>query len=108
MSALKRTHHEVKARTARSGDGPFGVFGLDLSAGEGKHMKRASILSALVLVVFASGTAAAQNTKAKYTRNTTVKVDVKISDRTRPLVENKEKKQALPELSADDVLEVEG
>jgi tetratricopeptide (TPR) repeat protein len=69
-------------------------------------MKRATMLSAAVLIAW-GGTAAAQ-TKPKYTRNTSVKVEVKLNDRTRPLVETKDTKQAAPELSADDILEVEG
>lgn len=71
-------------------------------------LKRSWILSsvAALLVIGSATTGFAQ--KPKYTRNTQVKVNVKLSDRTRPLVENKKEKQALPQLSADEILQVEG
>ena len=48
--------------------------------------------------------------KAKYTRTQDVKVDVKLSDRVKPIVpkDPKETKEQQPELSADQVLAVEG
>jgi tetratricopeptide (TPR) repeat protein len=47
--------------------------------------------------------------KAKYTRQQDVKVDVKLSDRVKPIVtKTPEAKDQQPELSADQVLSVEG
>src|SRR5438045_458547 len=79
-------------------------------------MKRAAILGATILLL--AGTAFAQKgkdkgkdddaPKPKYTRNQNVKVDVKLDERTRPLVAKEDKKAEAPTLSADDVLEVEG
>lgn len=68
-------------------------------------MKRI-ILTAAALLLGTAVTASAQ--KPKYTRTTQVKVNVKLNERTRPLVAKEEKKQALPELSADEILQVEG
>ncbi len=63
-------------------------------------------IAAFAAVLGSGGDASAQ--KAKYTRSTAVKVNVKLNERTRPLVAKEENKQALPELSADEILEVEG
>jgi tetratricopeptide (TPR) repeat protein len=48
--------------------------------------------------------------KAKYTRNQDIKVDVKLSDRVKPIVpkDAKDQSQNQPELSADQVLSIEG
>jgi len=46
--------------------------------------------------------------KCEYTRTTNVKVNVKVNDRTRPLVAKDESKDQGPTLSADEILEVEG
>ena len=67
-------------------------------------MKRASIVLGLIIAL--GSTASAQ--KPKYTRSQTVKVKVNLSERTRPLVAKDQKKQALPQLSADEILQVEG
>jgi TolA-binding protein len=53
-----------------------------------------------------AGTAEAQ--KPKHTRKSEVKINVKISERTRPLVAKENKKDVVPELSADEILQVEG
>ena len=66
-------------------------------------MKRASL--AIVGVVFATATASAQ--KPKYTRNTEVKVDVKLSDRSKPIQpKTVDPKTIAPTLSADDVMSI--
>src|SRR5689334_10693736 len=46
--------------------------------------------------------------KCEYRRKTDVKVNVKVNDRTRPLVAKDEEKDQGPTLSADEILEVEG
>src|SRR4051812_9551853 len=47
--------------------------------------------------------------KAKYTRSQDVKIDVKLSDRTKPLPQKApDPKNTQPTLSADDVLSIEG
>jgi tetratricopeptide (TPR) repeat protein len=62
---------------------------------------------AIVGVLLLSTSAWAQ--KAKYTRAQDVKVEVKLSDRVKPLVAKPaEAKEAQPELSADQVLSIEG
>jgi tetratricopeptide (TPR) repeat protein len=62
---------------------------------------------ALLGVVFAVAPAAAQ--KAKYSRNSEVKVDVKLSDRVKPKAPKKsDPKDQQPALSADDILSIEG
>lgn len=73
-------------------------------------MKRVAIVlgSILALGVGLAHAPPASAQKAKYTRSTQVKVNVKLSDRTRPLVADKKEKQAAPELSADEILNVEG
>ncbi len=69
-------------------------------------MKRVSL--ALVLGMLAATPVAAQN-KPKYTRNTEVKVNVKLSDRTKPIQPKQvDPKTIQPTLSADDVLSIEG
>jgi tetratricopeptide (TPR) repeat protein len=62
-----------------------------------------------ILAVLLSGTAARAQ-KAKYTRQQDVKVDVKLSDRVKPIVpkDPKDTQQQEQPLSADQVLAVEG
>ncbi len=68
-------------------------------------MKRVSL--AILGLALAAGSAHAQ--KAKYTRNTEVKVDVKLSDRTKPIQPKAiDPKSVAPTLSADDVMSIEG
>jgi len=68
-------------------------------------MKRVTL--AIAGVVLATATAHAQ--KPKYTRNTEVKVDVKLSDRSKPIQPKQvDPKSVQPTLSADDVLSIEG
>jgi tetratricopeptide (TPR) repeat protein len=70
-------------------------------------MKRSIVLSCIAAMILGGGIASAQ--KPKYTRNTQVKVKVNLSERTRPLVaQDGKQKQALPELSADEIMNVEG
>src|SRR5262245_64653137 len=64
-------------------------------------------LAILGAVLATSSVALAQ--KAKYTRNQDVKIDVKLSDRTKPIQQKApDPKQNQPTLSADDVLSIEG
>ncbi len=66
-----------------------------------------AMLGVLVVSTTASSVALAQ--KAKYTRQQDVKIDVKLSDRTKPTPPKAEdKKDIQPSLSADDVLSIEG
>ena len=53
-----------------------------------------------------TGTAAAQ--KPRYTRQTQVKVDVKLSERTKPKAPKKDDSNKGPSITADQVLELEG
>lgn len=64
--------------------------------------------AAIVCMVLAyAGTAWAQ--KPKYTRASDVKINVKISDRVKPLEPNKEKpSEKVPSVSADQILNIEG
>ncbi len=59
------------------------------------------------VTVVATVSVASAQTRPKYTRQTQVKVNVKLSDRTRPLVA-KDVPVAAPDFSADEVLEIEG
>ena len=62
---------------------------------------------AILALLLSSSSAWAQ--KAKYTRQQDVKIDVKLSDRTKPIQPKAEdKKDVQPTLSADDVLSIEG
>ena len=62
-----------------------------------------------VLVVSTSASSEALAQKAKYTRQQDVKIDVKLSDRTKPtVIKPEDKKDIQPSLSADDVLSIEG
>jgi TolA-binding protein len=62
---------------------------------------------AIIGVLLVSTTAWAQ--KAKYSRQQDLKVDVKLSDRSRPIVAKESSpKDVQPELSADQVLSIEG
>ncbi len=68
-------------------------------------MNRLSL--AICGLLLASSPAVAQ--KAKYTRNSDVKVDVKLSDRVKPIATKApDPKNTQPTLSADDVLSIEG
>lgn len=71
-------------------------------------MSRISTKLAILGVLLSSPAGWAQ--KAKYSRQQDVKVEVKLSDRVKPIVakDAKEQKQQQPELSADQVLAVEG
>ncbi len=65
-------------------------------------------LATLGLLV-CSATAWAQGAKPKYTRQQDVKIDVKLSDRVKPVAPKApDKKDTQPSLSADDVLSIEG
>src|ERR1700753_3071163 len=58
--------------------------------------------------ILASSTAAWAQ-KAKYTRTQDLKVDVKLSDRVKPIVpKDKNEEPPQPELNADQVLSIEG
>ena len=63
---------------------------------------------AIVAVLLASSSGAWAQ-KAKYTRQQDVKVDVKLSDRVKPIVQKpQDKSEFKPELTADAVLSIEG
>jgi tetratricopeptide (TPR) repeat protein len=65
--------------------------------------------TAAVLLGVLLGNAAADAPKAKYTRSTDVKVDVKLSDRVKPIqTKAPDAKSNQPELNADQVLSIEG
>ncbi|MDB4962045.1 MAG: Tetratricopeptide repeat protein [Myxococcales bacterium] len=69
------------------------------------RMKLATL--GVLLVSTVSSVALAQ--KAKYTRTQDVKIDVKLSDRVKPITPKAEdKKDVQPSLSADDILSIEG
>src|SRR5689334_13782193 len=62
---------------------------------------------ATIGVLLAASTALAD--KPKYTRQTDVKVDVKLTDRTKPIQQKApDVKDQRPTLTADDVLSIEG
>jgi tetratricopeptide (TPR) repeat protein len=62
----------------------------------------------MIAVGLAGGTAAAQPApKPKYSRTTTVKVDAKLSERTKPKTVKEDKPKA-PEVTADEFLEIQG
>lgn len=64
---------------------------------------------AILGVLALSTTAVAQGTKPKYTRQQDVKIDVKLSDRVKPIQQApQDPKTTQPTLSADDVLSIEG
>src|SRR6187549_1064106 len=64
---------------------------------------------AIAGVLALSISAWAQGTKPKYTRQQDVKIDVKLSDRVKPIVQAPaDPKNTQPTLSADDVLSIEG
>jgi len=71
-------------------------------------MKRTSLAVSMLLgVMLLASPAHAQ--RAKYTRNTEVKVDVHLSERVKPIQPKAPNpKQQQPSLSADDVLSIEG
>ncbi len=69
--------------------------------------KLRSSLALVAMLALSSTPAFAQ--KAKYTRNQDVKIDVKLSDRTKPLqAKTPDPKEQKPTLSADQVLSIEG
>jgi tetratricopeptide (TPR) repeat protein len=71
-------------------------------------MKRVSLAIAGLVLATASASAQPSN-KPKYTRNSEVKVDVKLSDRSKPIQPKAiDPKSVQPTLSADDVLSIEG
>src|SRR5687768_4611193 len=107
MTAVEGTNAaEARTRRSTTGCGPHFVFGPRPGNRRKGHTMRRIILTAAALLLGTAVTASAQ--KPKYTRTTQVKVNVKLNERTRPLVAKEEKKQALPELSADEILQVEG
>jgi TolA-binding protein len=61
----------------------------------------------LLVVAIVSLPLVASAQRAKYTRNTDVKIDVKLSERTKPKAVEAPK-QAVPEITADQVLTIEG
>jgi tetratricopeptide (TPR) repeat protein len=65
---------------------------------------------ALAIIGLLGSSSAAWAQKAKYTRQQDLKVDVKLSDRVKPIVpkDPKEQQQQQPELTADQVLSIEG
>ncbi len=66
-------------------------------------------LALVAALVFASTSAWAQAPgKPKYTRTQDVKIDVKLSDRVKPIVQASGKSEVKPELNADQVLSIEG
>lgn len=71
---------------------------------------RVGLLTAATILAAAlvSAPSAAEAQRPKYTRQTQVKVNVKQSDRTRPLVPKEDQGPAVPEFTADEVLEIEG
>ena len=70
-------------------------------------MKNLSL--AILATLLATAPAFAQPAKPKYTRQSEVKVDVKLSDRTKPKPQKApDPKNQQPALSADDVLSIEG
>ncbi|MBA3452982.1 MAG: tetratricopeptide repeat protein, partial [Deltaproteobacteria bacterium] len=72
-------------------------------------MNRMKLAMLGVLAVSTTATSVAWAQKAKYTRQQDVKIDVKLSDRTKPTVlKPEDKKDVQPSLSADDVLSIEG
>ncbi|MGN6109467.1 MAG: tetratricopeptide repeat protein [Kofleriaceae bacterium] len=64
---------------------------------------------ALLGVALATSSASAQAPKAKYTRTQDVKINVKLSDRVKPLTPKaQDPKEQKPDLSADQVMSIEG
>src|SRR3954469_12276763 len=62
-----------------------------------------------ILGVLALSASASADTKPKYTRQQDVKIDVKLSDRVKPIQQAApDPKNTQPTLSADDVLSIEG
>ena len=73
-------------------------------------MSHRSVLSKLALVGVLVSATSAWAQKPKYTRTQDLKVDVKLSERVKPIVpkDPKEQQQQQPELTADQVLSIEG
>src|SRR5688572_7384659 len=63
---------------------------------------------AIVGVVIAFGTASAQQPKTKYTRTQEVKVDVKLSERVKPLQTKGTKEPSKPVVTGEAALSIEG
>jgi tetratricopeptide (TPR) repeat protein len=73
-----------------------------------KGIAMSKLQLAILAAVLASSSAAVAQ-KAKYTRNQDVKIDVKLSDRTKPIQPKApDPKDQQPTLTADDVLSIEG
>jgi len=72
-------------------------------------LARTRILGTSIVVALATlwSTAVAQK-NTRYTRNTSVKVDVKLSERTRPKAKTPDNKDKGPSVTADMILELEG
>ncbi|MGE0871215.1 MAG: tetratricopeptide repeat protein [Kofleriaceae bacterium] len=63
----------------------------------------------LGLLVMSTSSIASAQSKPKYTRQQDVKIDVKLSDRVKPIQQKPvDKKEQVPTLSADDVMSIEG
>jgi tetratricopeptide (TPR) repeat protein len=73
-------------------------------------MSHRSVLSKLAVVGVLVASTGAWAQKPKYTRTQDIKVDVKLSERVKPIVpkDPKEQQQQQPELTADQVLSIEG
>ncbi len=67
-----------------------------------------SLVSAQTPTPATPATTTSGGAKPKYTRNQDVKIDVKLSDRVKPIVQNGPKSEVKPELNADQVLSIEG
>src|SRR5678815_80768 len=74
------------------------------------HMSHRSVLSKLAVVGVLVASTGARAQKPKYTRTQDIKVDVKLSERVKPIVpkDPREQQQQQPELTADQVLSIEG
>lgn len=67
---------------------------------------RFAIVGAVIGTMIVSGTAFAQQTR--YKRNVDIKVDVKQTEKTKKLEPKKQSKKVVPELTADDFIELQG
>src|SRR5678815_2285398 len=74
------------------------------------HMSHRSVLSKLAVVGVLVASTGARAQKPKYTRTQDIKVDVKLSERVKPIVpkDPREQQQQQPELTAEQVLSIEG
>src|SRR5262245_7376380 len=72
-------------------------------------MSKLKLAAVLVLVVTGSAWADNAPAKPKYTRTQDVKINVNLSDRSKPIVQKaQDKSEFKPELNADQVLDIEG